>query len=896
MQTSSGILPPPRRTGLWNAWAPALATSVATIVLVALVAAVVTSASKAAAEDRLAPLLPVITAACGTCHAGPEPAGGLSTEGLFRQGDSAASADLADRAVRDQLVRMHDRVAAGEMPPAPESLADDARRELVAALGSVVDAADRADIRAQGRVGLRRLNRHELEQSLRTLLELPDLDVADLLPEDRLRDGFPKSAEGLDLSRPQLEGTLDALDAALAAAIASGVQAPERKTFRAISTQLFGGTAYGEPEARYFAKGALPIEAPAVDDADVECAIFRSAYWPYHGYPAGFVATSPGRYRVRFRARAVCQQADRSLLPAPQPVPMTFRARAPSGPDVSGDVRAVGGLIDVTPDDAEYETTVVLRAGQTIEWSLLGLAVPLARNVDGGPPTYRFPPLPPGGHRGIALRSLEIVGPLPPGDGAWPPRSHQILFGDLPIQADAASALPVEVIPADPQDDSARLLRAFAERAFGREIHDDDVAPAERVVGAALAEGASFTAAMLAGYRVLLAGPEFLFVADPVGRVGGGEGDGGRDGRALAARLSLFLWNDRPDATLATAAREGRLADPAALAAETDRLIDDPRFERFVTMFTDHWLDLRHLRRDEPDARFFPEYRFDDYLLESLLAETRASVRALFRDDLPILALVDSDTLQVNDRLAEHYSLPPVRGSGVRPVPRPAGSPRGGLLTQGAILKVTANGTSTSPVKRGAWVMTRLLGEPPPPPPEKVPAVEPDIRGATSVRDLLARHTADATCAACHRRFDPVGFALEVFDVCGGERATYRGIALPGEAAVDVVTGIDRAGHDYAYRVGAAIDPRGSLADGTPFDDIRGLKHLLARRPRQLARNLVGLLTAYATGGPLRFSDRRHVEAILDAAEPEGFRVRALVRRFVVSPIFTGAPDPEASP
>ena len=866
----------------------AILSSVASIVLMAIVAAVVSSAPRARAEDRLAPLLPVVTAACGTCHAGPEPAGGLSIEGLFHSADPAASADSADRAVRELLVRMHDRVATGEMPPEPDSLADDARRELVSALGTVIDAADRADIRAEGRVGLRRLNRHELEQSLRTLLELPDLDVADLLPEDRLRDGFPKSAEGLDLSRPQLEGTLDALDAALAAALASGVQAPEQRTFTAISTQLFGGTAYGEPEARYFAKGALPVEAPAADDPDVECAIFRSAYWPYHGYPAGFVATSPGRYRVRFRARAVCQQADRSLLPAPQPVPMTFRARAPSGPDVSGDVRAVGGLIDVGPEQAEYQTTVLLRAGQTIEWSLLGLAVPLARNVDGGPPTYRFPPLPPGGHRGIAFRSLEIVGPLPPSDGVWPARSHQILFGDLPIQADATGALPVEVIPADPQADGARLLRDFAARVFGREIHDDDVAPAERVVGAALAEGASFTAAMLAGYRVLLAAPEFLFVADPRG---GGEADRGRDARALAARLALFLWNDRPDTALSTAAREGRLADLSVLAAEADRLIDDPRFERFVTTFTDHWLDLRHLRRDEPDARFFPEYRFDDYLLESLLAETRASVRSLVRDDLPILALVDSDTLHVNDRLAAHYLLPPVSGSNLRPVPRPAGSPRGGLLTQGAILKVTANGTSTSPVKRGAWVMTRLLGEPPPPPPEKVPAVEPDIRGAKSIRDLLARHTADATCAACHRRFDPVGFALEAFDVCGGERATYRGLAPVGSPAdtPDLVTGIDRAGHDFAFRLGAAIDPAGRLADGTPFDDIRGLKAELAKRPRQLARNLLVLWTAYATGAPLRFSDRPLIEAILDAAEPEGFRVRGLLGRFVVSPIFTGA-------
>jgi hypothetical protein len=154
----------------------------------------------------------------------------------------------------------------------------------------------------------------------------------------------------------------------------------------------------------------------------------------------------------------------------------------------------------------------------------------------------------------------------------------------------------------------------------------------------ALDAGREFTAAMLAGYRVILAAPEFLLVADPRG---GGRTEGGSDARALACRLSLFLWNDRPDAALLAAANDGRLADPARLVAEADRLIEDPRFARFVATFTDHWLDLRHLRRDEPDARFFPEYRFDEYLAESLGRETRASVERLLRDDLPLAKLID---------------------------------------------------------------------------------------------------------------------------------------------------------------------------------------------------------------------------------------------------------------
>ena len=198
---------------------------------------------------------------------------------------------------------------------------------------------------------------------------------------------------------------------------------------------------------------------------------------------------------------------------------------------------------------------------------------------------------------------------------------------------------------------------------------------------------------------------------------------------------------------------------------------------------------------------------------------------------------------------------------GDAPAPKSPGSPLGGLLTQAAIQKVTANGTNTSPVLRGAWVMTRLLGQPPPKPPESVPGVEPDIRGAKTIRELLAMHTKDAACASCHKLFDPVGFALENFDICGGWRERYRGLEEG-----DLVTGIDRAGHDFAYRLGAAIDPDGALADGTPFDDIRGLKAALEKSPRQLARNLLLLWTAYATGAPLRFSDRPKLEAILDAA------------------------------
>ncbi|MFM7290008.1 MAG: DUF1587 domain-containing protein, partial [Planctomycetia bacterium] len=401
----------------------------------------------------------LLQSSCLDCHDADTASGRLVIPALGR--------DLSDATVRDAFALMHDRVAKGQMPPDAGDLPDDERAALVAALSALVEKADRADVAANGRVPLRRLNRHEYEHTLRDILHLPDLDICDRLPEDRTRDGFNKSAEGLDFSRIQLEAALDAAEAALRAAVADGVSPQPPDTFTAISTNLFAGEAYGEPQAKFFAKDSRKVDKPEADDADVECAIFRSAYWPYHGYPRGFVAKRSGRYRVRFHARAVHQLENLTLVPAAERVPMTFRARAPSGPDVSGDVRAVGGLFDISPEGGEYETTVLLEKGQTIEYSLLGLAVPLARNVNGGAPTYRFPPLPPGGHPGVAFRPLEITGPLPP--ETWPPVSHRVLFDDLPFRAAPAGASPaVEVLPSAPEADARRLMRRFVAAAIVR--------------------------------------------------------------------------------------------------------------------------------------------------------------------------------------------------------------------------------------------------------------------------------------------------------------------------------------------------------------------------------------------------------------------------------------------
>jgi hypothetical protein len=429
-----------------------------------------------------------------------------------------------------------------------------------------------------------------------------------------------------------------------------------------------------------------------------------------------------------------------------------------------------------------------------------------------------------------------------------------------------------------PEADARRLLRRFIDRAARKPLVDSDPEPFEQLILSRLQAGDDFAEAMLAGYQAFLCSSHYLFLNEPV--------SGNLTGHhyAIASRLSHFLTNSAPDRRLLDKAAKEQLLRKSELKIEVERLMAEPAFDRFVTNFTDYWLNLRHIYRDEPDSRLYPEYRFDNYLAESMERETREFMTLAMQENLPAASLVASDFVLANDRLADHYQLEPLNGSQLRKVTLPPDSPYGGLLTQGAILKVTANGTNTSPVVRGAWLMDRILGDPPPAPPASVPAVEPDIRSAKTIRELLKLHTESASCAACHARFDPIGLALENFDVMGAWRDRYRALEL-GEA----ITGIDRAGHDFSYSLASTVDASGQLLDGKNFHNVRDLKQIFAANPRQLARNLIHQWTVYATGTPVRFSDRRDVEAILDECSARQYPIRDLFVTFIQSRIFCGS-------
>ncbi len=317
------------------------------------------------------------------------------------------------------------------------------------------------------------------------------------------------------------------------------------------------------------------------------------------------------------------------------------------------------------------------------------------------------------------------------------------------------------------------------------------------------------------------------------------------------------------------------------LRAETERLLRDPKSRRFVEAFLDYWIDLRKMEDSTPSTTLYNDYYLDDALSEAALAESQLFFEELLRRDLPARNIVDSNFTFLNERLALHYGVPGVRGIAMRRVTLPPDSPRGGFLTQASVLKVTANGTTTSPVLRGKWIMERILGyEIPPPPP--VAAVEPDIRGAVTIRQQLDKHRADPSCATCHSKMDPPGFALESFDVMGGWRDRYRGVSEEKPAE----KGFGKNGQAFAFHLGLPVDSRGELPDGRRFTDIREFKGLLRREERTVARNLARQLVVYATGAPVRFSDRAQIEQILQSTRSGNYGVRRLVHQIVQSDLF----------
>lgn len=792
---------------------------------------------------------------CLACHNATLKEGKLDLTTL-----SLASADPKSLAT---WVKVHDRVQAGEMPPKemPQPTAA-ARTAFLRAVSAPLLTREAERTRREGRAVWRRMNRYEYENTLRDLLGAPWLQIKELLPEDGEAYRYNKVGEALDVSYVQLSRYLTAAEYALREVVAAQAIPPAttRRFYTREQPSFTGPLVFtefnGSPERATFPlldsqadlavlERKAPLTTPERREREA-VGVVASTYEPLEPKFNRFRAPVAGRYKLRLSAYTFWAAPEsekrwwrpsRSALSAGRTQePVTLYSEAPPR-----QLRKLG-TVEVGPEPSVPELEVYLLKGETIRPD----AVRLFRSR---PPAWHNPLAQKDGQPGVAFRWLEVEGPLP--------EKPLPLLGKTP---------PTTASDLEPR------LRAFLERAYRRPLRAGDLPPFLKLAQTALQRGESPTDALLTAYSAVLCSPAFVTLEEKPGPL---------DDHALASRLSYFLSNSEPDAALRTLARQGALKKPEVLRAQAERLLAAPQAQRFIDAFLDYWLDLRKVAIASPDELLYSDYYLDDYLLESAQDETRAFFRELLQSNLPARNLVSSRFVTINERLAEHYGIAGVKGVALRKVALPTGSVRGGLLTQASVLKVTANGTTTSPVLRGAWVTERLLGQPVPPPPSAVPAVEPDIRGATTIRQQLDKHRSDAACRSCHAKIDPAGFALESFDVCGGWRERYR--ALSG---AEKVPGFGKNGQPFAFSAGPPVDSSGSLPDGRGFHDVRELKQLLAKDERALARNLTVQLVTYATGAPVRFGDRAAVEAILNRAAPSGYGVKSLVLALVESPLF----------
>ncbi len=732
--------------------------------------------------------------------------------------------------------RVMDVIESGEMPPAGMDRPEPA--QLNAVLGEL--AATFADSWRVPSTSLRRMNRREYENTVHDLLGI-DVPLADILPEDSSVQGFDNVRDGLSISAVLMERYLEAAQTAFDATIRR-IQPLPPATRRIELMQV-------KENIDAVAKkkgGVIEVDGSFVD--------FTPGWPPVRIDPAHPI--EPGRYRCRL-----------AVWPH-EPNDRTLAVALYTGPLFGAGTQTPIGTFDVTGTSSEpriIEFTTFMEAEQTIHIRSRIWPEHVTwrdKNKEARP--------------GIGIAWVETYGPL---DQDFPSKSQRQLFGDSDtitlVAQDAVylrhrkGVMGHAVESTHPREDAARIIARFAPRAFRRPVNDDDLQPYIDLVWNRLAAGRSFEQAVGAGVTAILCSPNFLLLNEnPV------DGDGQLDEFTLASRLSYFLWSSMPDEELLGLAEDGQLSDPRMQAAQVDRMLNDPRSERFVDNFTGQWLSLRDIEFTTPDKKMYPE--FDPLLQTAILSETQHFFRHILDQNLSVLNFVDSDFTFLNQRLANHYGIEGVTGhEHFQKVNLPSESIRGGLLTQASILKVTANGTTTSPVLRGVWVQDRLLAKPLPPPPPGIPAVEPDIRGATTIREQLGQHTEIETCATCHRRIDPPGFALEEFDAIGGQRDWYRAIGggekLPGK---------------LPYGKGPEIDSAATLPDGRSFENFVELRACLLADEETIARAIATKLLVYATGRPLSLADRVTVDSIVEHTRAGRWRFQSMIHAVTESTLF----------
>lgn len=831
------------------------------------------------------PIEALVSQYCLECH------DDLSTEGDLDL--TALGFDLTDPQNFNAWVTVFGRVNGGDMPPKEQGRPDEAvRRDFLAHLFQEFKALELSLRVDNGRAEMRRMNRYEYENTLRDLLALPYLDIAKGIPAEGSAHGFDKSAEALDFSHIHARSLMEAADEALRLAVAPSREKPASQTLRVeVSDPKRMWRELPGFHRTLNLSSAMPLTGMEVDDSvtlirggflgdtrnsvrDEEpffdaVALFISGESNLNMEIRPFKIAVAGYYKIRVNGFGVLNQ-NGTLAPSERVETVGF---------YTGD-RTLGYVDLPAYEPSTGELRVWLEPGDEVK-TLVASAefarTPIASLVKGskviqkGDQTFRqFT-----GH-GVAFRWFELEGPF---HEEWPPQSHQRLFGELEVEIGTRPAKGKkreeetylkEVVSTAPLADAQRLMQRFVGQALRRPVTAEDLKIPLEVVNQKLNRNEPFMEAMISGYRAVLTSPDFLLMSGNPGPL---------DGHALAERLSYFLWGTTPDASLRVLADSGKILDREILREQVERLLGDDRSQRFVTHFLDKWLKLEDIELTEPDGNLYPEY--NPLLLDSALWESRAYLTEMLNRDLGAAYITHSNFAMLNQRLAELYEIPGVIGNHIRRVELPKDSVRGGFLTQAAVLKTTANGTVTSPVVRGDYIQVHIVGDPPPPPPPLIPAVEPDISGVITIREQLALHSSDQSCASCHAKIDPPGFALESFDVMGGYRERYRSLKNG-----DPIQGLFFDGRPSRTKLGLPVDASGEMADGTAFNGIRQFKGILLKRNPEVARNLLEQLITYSTGAPVGFADEALVDEMMSDLSVSQYGMRSMIHAIVQSPLF----------
>jgi len=767
---------------------------------------------------------------CTTCHNQKLRTAGLALDGLDATRPSA-NAEVWEKVIA--------KLRAGSMPPPGRPRPDAATYRAVASqLETDLDRAWEANPNSGRIAAVHRLNRTEYNHAIRDLFAI-DVDVRSLLPGDETADGsFDNFADALSISTVHLERYLSVARQVTRLATGLPPTSPRIETFE-IPLHVMQDDRQSE-DLPLGSRGGLAIRHDFPVDGEYLIKVrLQRQYQDYikgMGWPQRLDVRLDGKLLKRFIVGGGAQGRPAASSYAGDGEPGF------AGDDTWEKYMQIGG-------DAGLEIRVPVEAGPRVVgvsfvrelWEPEGLPQPLQRGrVITDDQVYMDY---------ARVGSVQIGGPYQSARTANDTPSRRAIFVCQPASGPKG---PARVIEGE-RGCATKILANMARHAYRRPVTSADTKTLLEFFDSGRRDSGSFDGGIQFALERLLVDPDFLLRVhrDPL-RLNDIE---------VASRLSFFLWSSIPDDRLLGLAERGQLTNPAILEKEVRRMLADARAaDALVNDFAAQWLNLRRVDEVVVDPERYPHY--DLSLMQAFQRETELFVGSTIRDDRSVVDLLDANYTFVNERLARHYGIPGIYGSGFRRVTFPNHDQRGGLLAQGALLATTSYPDRTSPVLRGKWLLNNIFGLPVPPPPPGVDTNLENKPGArpASIRERLAQHRQNPSCNSCHSTIDPLGFALENFDVIGGWRT------------------VDESGK--------AVDARGTTVGGSTFEGLAGLRALLLEQPEQFPRTVTEKLLAYALGRPLEYYDRPAVRTIVRDAAAHEYRWSSLILGIVNSPTF----------